>query len=52
MREFTEQELVRREKLEKIRNLGIDPFGHKYPVTDYSLDIKNKYANISHDELE
>ena len=52
MREFTEQELVRREKLEKIKNLGIDPFGHKYPVTDYSLDIKNQYANISHDELE
>ncbi len=52
MREFSEQELVRREKLEKIKNLGIDPFGHKYPVTDYSLDIKNKYAGLSHDELE
>ena len=52
MREFTEQELVRREKLEKIRDLGIDPFGHKYPVTDYSLDIKNQYAGLSHDELE
>ena len=52
MREFSEQELVRREKLEKIKELGIDPFGHKYQVTDYSLDIKNKYAGISHDELE
>ena len=27
MREFTEQELVRREKAENIRSLGIDPFG-------------------------
>lgn len=52
MREFTEQELVRREKLEKIRELGIDPFGHKYPVTDFSMDIKNKYAGMSHDDLE
>lgn len=52
MREFSEQELVRREKLNKIRDLGIDPFGHKYDVTDYSLDIKEKYAGLSHDELE
>lgn len=52
MREFSEQELVRREKLNKIRDLGIDPFGHKYDVTDFSLDIKEKYAGLSHDELE
>ena len=52
MREFTEQELVRREKLEKIRKLGIDPFGHKYEVTDFSLDIKDKYKGKSHEELE
>ncbi len=51
MREFTEQELVRREKLEKIKNLGIDPFGHKYEVTDFSQDIKDKYKNMSHEEL-
>ena len=30
MREFTEQELVRRDKLNKIKELGIDPFGHRY----------------------
>ena len=52
MREFTEQELVRREKLAKIRELGIDPFGHKYEVTDFSLDIKDKYKGKSHEELE
>ncbi len=51
MREFTEQELVRREKLEKIKNLGIDPFGHKYAVTDFSQDIKDKYKNMTHEEL-
>ncbi len=52
MREFTEQELVRREKLNKIKEMGIDPFGDKYDVTAFSLDIKNKYQEKSHDELE
>ncbi len=52
MREFTEQELVRRDKLTKIRELGIDPFGHKYNVSGYSLDIKEKYATKTHEELE
>ena len=52
MREFTEQELVRRKKLDNIRELGIDPFGHKYEVTDFSLDIKEKYKGKSHEELE
>ncbi len=52
MREFSEQELVRREKISKIKELGIDPFGQRYQVTDFSLDLKNKYGNFSHDELE
>ncbi len=52
MRDFSEQELVRREKLEKIKSLGIDPFGHKYEVSDFSLDIKNKYQGLSHEELD
>ncbi len=42
MRQFTEQELVRREKLTKIKELGIDPFGHQFNVTDLSSDIKEK----------
>ena len=40
MREFTEQELVRREKAEKLRELGLDPFGHRYDREDYAKDIK------------
>ena len=52
MREFTEQELVRREKLNKIRDMGIDPFGHRFDVTDFSINIKEKYAGLTHDELE
>ena len=52
MREFTEQELVRREKAEKIRSLGIDPFGHRYDRSDFAADIQKKYADIEHDAFE
>ena len=52
MREFSEQELVRREKANKLRELGIDPFGHRFEVTDFSKDIKDKYQDMTHDELD
>lgn len=52
MREFTDQELVRREKAENIKSLGIDPFGTRFERTDYAKDIKEKYENIPHDEFE
>lgn len=51
-RSFSEQELVRRGKLDKIKDLGIDPFGQKYEVTDYSTNIKEKCSGKTHDELE
>ena len=46
MREFTEQELVRREKAEKLRELGLDPFGKKFERTALANDIKEKYKDI------
>ena len=52
MRQFTEQELVRREKVNNIKEHGIDPFGHVFKRTDYALDIKEKFADIPHDEFE
>jgi len=52
MREFTEQELVRREKAENLRKLGMDPFGDRFDVTSNSKDIKEKYENLSKEELE
>jgi len=51
-REFTEQELVRREKAEKIREMGMDPFGHVFKRTDWAADIKAKFADIDHEEFE
>lgn len=51
MREFTEQELVRRGKLEFLREKGLDPFGHRFDVTTNSLEIKEKYENKTKEEL-
>ncbi len=50
--QLTQQEQVRREKLEKYKELGIDPFGQRYDVTDHAEDLKAKYSNYSEEELE
>lgn len=52
MREFTDQELIRREKAEKLKELGLDPFGQKFDRTAYSKEIKDKYQDVEHDEFE
>ena len=51
-RNFTEQELVRREKLEKLRSLGLDPFGNRFDRDSLANDIKEKYKDITHEELD
>ena len=51
-RKFSEQELVRREKLQELIDKGIDPFGQKFDVTAYSKEIKEKYGDKIHEELE
>lgn len=51
-RNFTEQELVRREKTEKLRSLGLDPFGDRYDRDSLASDIKEKYKDLTHEELE
>ena len=46
--ELSEQEQVRRKKLEKIKSLGINPYpAELYPVSDYSIDIKNNFKENS-----
>ena len=52
MNEFTEQELVRRGKMEDIRAKGIDPFGERFDRTHNSLEIKTIYADKTNEELE
>ena len=51
-RKFSEQELVRREKLQELIDKGIDPFGQKFDATAYSKEIKEKYGDKTHEELE
>lgn len=52
MREFTEQELVRREKINHLVERGIDPFGQRFDRTGFSTDIKEKYQDVDHDDFE
>jgi lysyl-tRNA synthetase, class II len=42
--ELSEQELQRRETLQQLRNLGIEPYpAALYPVTDQATDLKNNF---------
>src|SRR4030095_2086270 len=49
---LSEQELVRREKLEELKKLGIDPYpAALYPVNNYSTAIKTSFRDEDKDEL-
>ena len=50
--QLNDQEIVRRQKVEKLRELGIDPFGQAFDQTDWSLDIRNKIQGLTHEEVE
>ena len=44
--ELSEQELVRREKLNRLIELGIDPYpAALFPVKDYSTEIHNNFSD-------
>ena len=46
MSELNEQELVRRQSLQTMREMGIDPYpAAEYVVTAYSTEIKEKVEN-------
>lgn len=51
-RKFTQQEQVRRDKLKELKELGIDPFGQRYDVEDYTSDIRKTYGLMTKEELE
>ena len=48
---LTEQEMNRRNKLEKYMERGIDPFGQAYERTHFSTEIRALVAGKSHDEV-
>ncbi len=52
MREFTEQEQVRREKAKNLSLKGIDPFGSTYQINSNSQIIKETCDSFTNEELE
>ena len=48
---LSDQEIVRREKLERLKEQGIDPFGSKFVRTGTSETLKT-YQKFSKEELE
>ena len=48
---LTEQELVRRKKMEDLRAKGIDPFGQKFERTSNSQKLKSEYQDKTKEEL-
>jgi len=49
---LTDQEKVRRQKMEELVSKGIAPFGQAYKQTHHSLELREKYENYSREELE
>ena len=42
---LTDQELVRRQKMEELRAKGIDPFGHAYTRTHHSRQLQKLFGD-------
>ena len=48
---LTDQEIVRREKMENLRAQGIDPFGDSFEKSDFCLDLKTKYNEFDKEQM-
>lgn len=49
---LTDQERARREKLNRYKELGVNPFGQKFIVTDSASSLHEKCDALSDEELE
>lgn len=49
---LNDQELARREKIKKLQELGVDPWGKKFDRTDSTKTAKEKALNKTNEELE
>ncbi len=49
---LTDQEQARRAKLPRYEELGIDPFGSRYDWKDRICDLREKYGELTPEELE
>ncbi len=50
--ELNDQLLVRRQKMEDIRESGLDPFGSRFERTHLSNEIRERYEELSKEELD
>ena len=49
--DLNDQMLVRREKMDELREKGVDPFGGAYKNTQFSTDLIEEYDEFSKEEL-
>lgn len=53
MTQLSEQEIIRREKLQELHKLGIDPYpAAEYPVNDTSLNILTNYSEETKEQFQ
>ncbi|MCM3639482.1 lysine--tRNA ligase [Sporosarcina luteola] len=50
--ELNDQLLVRRQKMDELRESGLDPFGARYERTHLSNEIREAYEGLSKEELD
>ncbi len=53
VKKVTEQEQIRINKMKELESMGVNPFGgEKFVPKNHTLDIINKYSDLSKEELE
>lgn len=50
--ELNDQQIARREKLEQLKAMGINPFGHAFKRTHQSNEIVDQYKEFDKEQLE
>lgn len=50
-RKLTDQELARRAKLPRYKDLGVNPFGQRFERNSFSAEVKEKYADYTEEQL-
>lgn len=50
-KEMNDQLIVRRQKLDELREEGIDPFGHRFERTHLMSQLHDEYGDMDKDEL-
>ena len=49
---LNDQQIARRQKMDALREQGIDPFGHAFERTHRSSDIRKEFGEKTAEELE